>query len=136
MVPPQYIYCYWIWLWTALFLFNIIKQSPLPSSIGALIFTTWTVFLSPWEKNFPLDFSIFIVVFEIFVVGIIAYKLKNPIKGFFKDLYTNIIVFIVYLGYLFTENKTFYQIYFDEVPNQKELDDSLLDYITHHLFVR
>jgi hypothetical protein len=129
MVPPQYIYCYWIWVWAALFIFNIIKQSPLPSSIGALIFTTWAVFLSPWEKKFPLDFSIFIVVFEIFVVAVVAYKLKNPVKGFFRDLYTNIIVFIVYLGYLFTERKSFFDIYFQAVPNQKELGHDLLDYI-------
>ena len=130
MVPPQYIYCYWIWLWTALFLFDIIKQSPLPSSVGALIFTTWAVFLSPWQKKFPFDFSLFIVLFEIFVVVGIAYKLKNPIKGFFRDLYTNIIVFLVYLGYLFNENKSFFDIYFDAIPNQKELGQGgLLDYI-------
>ena len=127
MVPPQYIFCYWIWLWALLFLFNIIKQSPLPSSIGALIFTTWAMFFSPWNKKFPLDFGIFMVVFEIFVVAIVAYKIKNPIKGFFKDLYTNIIVFIVYLGYLFTENKSFIDIYSKEVPNQKELNGSILD---------
>jgi len=133
MVPPQYIFCYWIWLWTALFLFNIIKQSPLPSSIGALIFTAWAVFLSPWEKKFPLDFSIFIVGMEILIVAAIAYKLKNPVKGFFRDLYTNIIVFIIYLGYLFTEKKSFVDIYFKEVPNQKELGNNLSDYIQKRL---
>jgi len=129
MVPPQYIYCYWIWVWTALFLFNIIKQSPLPSSIGALIFTTWAVFISPWSKQFPFDFSLFIVAFELFIVAIVAYKLKNPVKGFFRDLYTNIIVFVVYLGYLFTENKSFSDIYFDAVPNQKELSGSFSHYL-------
>ena len=133
MVPPQYIYCYWIWLWTALFLFNIIKQSPLPSSIGALIFTTWAVFISPWSKNFPFDFSLFIVAFELFIVAIVAYKLKNTVKGFFRDLYTNIIVFVVYLGYLFTEKKSFFNIYFDEVPNQKELGSSLSEYLQKRL---
>ena len=133
MVPPQYIYCYWVWLWAALFLFNIIKQSPLPSSIGALIFTTWNVFLSPWNKNFKLDFSIFIVSLEILIVTLVAYKLKNPVKGFFRDLYTNIIVFIIYLGYIFTENKTFYQIYFVDIPNQKEIDGGLSHYIRKRL---
>ena len=133
MVPPQYIYCYWIWLWAALFLFNIIKQSPLPSSIGALIFTTWNVFLSPWNKKYKLDFSIFIVSLEILVVALVAYKLKNPVKGFFRDLYTNIIVFIIYLGYIFTQNKTFYQIYFVDIPNQREIDGGLSDYIHKRL---
>jgi len=133
MVPPQYIYCYWVWLWAALYLFNIIKQSPLPSSIGALIFTTWAVFLSPWNKKFHLDFSIFIVSLEILIVALVAYKLKNPVKGFFRDLYTNIIVFIVYLGYLFSQNKTFYQIYFKDIPNQKEIGGNLSDYIQKRL---
>ena len=133
MVPPQYIYCYWVWLWAALFLFNIIKQSPLPSSIGALIFTTWAVFFSPWNKKFHLDFSIFIVSLEILIVALVAYKLKNPVKGFFRDLYTNIIVFIVYFGYLFSQNKTFYQIYFKDIPNQKEIGGNLSDYIQKRL---
>ncbi len=133
MVPPQYIYCYWIWLWTALYLFNIIKQSPLPSSIGALIFTTWAVFFSPWNKKFKLDFSIFIVSLEILIVALVAYKLKNPIKGFFRDLYANIIVFIVYLGYLFSQNKTFYQIYFKDIPNQNEIGGNLSNYIHKRL---
>ena len=133
MVPASYIFCYWIWLWTILYAVNIIKQSPLPSSIGALIFTTWNVFLSPWSKKFKLDFSIFIVSLEILVVALLAYKLKNPVKGFFRDLYTNIIVFIIYLGYIFTQNKTFYQIYFVDIPNQKEIGGGLSDYIHKRL---
>ena len=76
MVPTSYIFCYWIWLWTILYAVNIIKQSPLPASIGALIFTTWNVFLSPWSKKFKLDFSIFIVSLEILVVALVAYKLN------------------------------------------------------------
>ena len=133
MVPTSYIFCYWIWLWTILYAVNIIKQSPLPASIGALIFTTWNVFLSPWSKKFKLDFSIFIVSLEILVVALVAYKLKNPVKGFLRDLYTNIIVFIIYLGYIFTQNKTFYQIYFVDIPNQKEIGGGLSDYIHKRL---
>ena len=133
MVPPQYIYCYWIWLWTLLHLFNIVKQSPLPSSIGALFFTTWAVFLSPWNKKFKLDFSIFIVSLEFLIVALLVYKLKNPIKGLFRYLNVNIIVFIIYLGYLFSQNKTFYQIYFKDVPNEHEMKGNLFNYIHKRL---
>ena len=70
---------------------------------------------------------------EILVVALVAYKLKNPVKGFFRDLYANIIVFIIYLGYIFTQNKTFYQIYFVDIPNQKEIGGGLSDYIHKRL---
>ena len=43
------------------------------------------------------------------------------------------IVFIIYLGYIFTQNKTFYQIYFVDIPNQKEIGGGLSDYIHKRL---
>lgn len=129
MVPTSYIFCYWIWLWTILFLFNITKYSPLPASIGALIYTAWSVFFSSWSKKFPPNFKYFITLLELIVVLSLLYKVKKPIKSFFDNLYVNILVFIVYLGYIFTQNKTFTEIYFHDVPNQKEFKNGINNYM-------
>ena len=133
MVPPSYIYCYWIWLWTILFLFNITKHSPLPSSIFALIYTVWSVFFSSWSTKFPINFKWFISILETIVVLSLIYKVKKPIKSFFNNLYVNFIVFMVYLAYIFTQNKSFTEIYFHDVPNQKEFKNGIGNYMNKRI---
>ena len=128
MVPSSYIFCYWIWLWTILYAFNIIKQSPLPVAICALIYTVFSVFFSPWSSKFPWDFKIWISIVEILVVSYLIYKLKNPSKDFVKLIPFSLFVFLVYLAYIFTQGKTFGEIYFKDIPNQKAYKKGLLNY--------
>tara|TARA_B100001093_G_C26859197_1_gene1029091 strand:+ start:5009 stop:5437 length:429 start_codon:yes stop_codon:yes gene_type:complete len=128
MVPSSYIFCYWIWLWTILYTFNIIKQSPLPASVGALVYTVYAVFFSHWSNKFPWDFKIFISLFETLVVFYLIYKSKNLSKDFVKLIPFNLFVFLVYLAYIYTQNKTFSEIYFKDLPNQEAYKKGLVNY--------
>ena len=128
MVPTSYIFCYWIWLWTILYAVNVFKQSPLPASIGALVYTVYAVFFSPWANKFPWDFKIFISLFEIAVSFYLIYKSKNLSKDFVKVIPLNLFVFLVYLAYIYTENKTFTEIYFKDIPNQHANKKGLYNY--------
>lgn len=128
MVPSSYIFCYWIWLWTILYACNLIKQSPLPASVGALVYTVYAVFFSPWSNKFPWDYKIFVSLFELIVVFYLIYKSKNLSKDFVKLIPLNLFVFLVYLAYIYTENKTFVEIYFKDIPNQHANKKGLYNY--------
>ena len=128
-VEHKYVFCYWLWPWTLLFLFGIIKQTPLPSLLMAVIYNIWTNFFSPWNHKFPLSYSILVISMESLVFLSVAYKSKNIVKDFFKDMYFNIFVFLVYLAFLSINNMSFSEIYFKHIPNQRKLDGDALSFI-------
>ena len=125
MIPPQLIYCYWIWFWTPLYLFNIIKISPAPSALLALIYTLWATWFSPYTYAFTLQFQIFITLFESIILFLLLLKSKYKIT----HIYENIIVFSIYTAVLFLHNTNFYQIYFVDVPNHIENSNGLYSHL-------
>ena len=138
MVPAHLIYCHWIRCWTLLFLFNFVKQSPLPSAILALIYGILVFLMAFLQKsgllhlkiteNIPLKFIALSVFIDILTIGMIIYKIKKPIHTFFKDIYINIFIFSVYLLYLHLNSESIFTIYIDKIPKQDELRGDFLSY--------
>jgi len=128
MLPPYLIYCHWIWIWTILFSINLVKYSPLPSAIGALLYGITILIQNIENQIFQYKFIFTALFCDISIILILLYKLKNPAKSFVDDLKINIIVFIVYLVFLYFNNETFTSIYFDKIPNQEVLKGSVSEY--------
>ncbi len=128
MLPPYYIYCHWVWIWTILFSFNLVKYSPLPSAIGALLYGIKTLIQNIENTVFQYKFIFTSLFCDISIISILLYKLKKPVQSFIDDLTINIIVFIVYLGFLYYNNETFASIYNDKIPNQEVLKGSVSEY--------
>lgn len=133
MLPPYFIYCHWVWLWTILFSINLVKYSPLPSAIGALLYGIKCLIQNIDNQIFKYKFIFTALFCDISILSILLYKLKNPAKSFVDDLIINIIVFIVYLLFLYFNNETFATIYYDKIPNQEALKGSLGKYIFKRL---
>lgn len=142
MVPKYFIYCYWVWTWTILYLIGFAKPSPMLSSLITFLFTFYNQFFSSYRDIYNLDFKITIVLLELFVFLLLFYfsgalnfsTMKFNIDAFFKDIYFNILIFGIYLFVLYRNNKTFHNIYFEDIPKQMENRGSLFNYIYKRFF--
>ena len=84
------------------------------SSFFALIFTIFYSWI--YEKNHnSIEFKIFIVLFETGVLGLNIYKHfyidKKPLIVC-KDIFFNILLFLLYLVFLWFLGTNFYKLYF------------------------
>lgn len=124
MIPIIYIYCYWLWIFTLFFLFNLTPYSPLLGLIMALIFTTLNNIFIVKSK---ISFKFFIIFFELLLVLLVLNKnTKLNIKF-------NIFLFLVYYLILTINNKTFYQIYFVDLPKHINPQMEASDYINKRM---
>ena len=108
------IFCLWIWILTFFYYFDIQPFSMLYSSFFALIFTIFYSWI--YEKNHnSIEFKIFIVLFETGVLGLNIYKHfyidKKPLIVC-KDIFFNILLFLLYLVFLWFLGTNFYKLYF------------------------
>ena len=114
-MPPQfYIFCIWIWFLSALYYTNTIKFSPFYLSISAVPFTI--MFNMLYLVNIkPLAYRVAVMLFETGIAIINTYKHfsidKKPLISP-KDIVSSILIFALYLIFLESINKTFYQVYF------------------------
>ena len=108
MVPILYIYCYWTWVITFLYLIRLFPYTPLLSVFIALIFTIYYNFL--YLKT-ELKRSFIIISLELFIFILLLNNYTGNI-----DLKFNILLFLTYNLILTIYNKTFYQIYFEDIP--------------------
>lgn len=142
MVPKRFIYCYWIWTWAILYLIGFVKPSPMLSSLLAFLFTIYNQLFSKFKDVYKLDFKVAIISFELFVFSLLIYysgafnfsKMSFSISLFFKDIYYNILIFGIYLFVLYINDKTFYKIYFEELPKQVENTGSAFKYMSKRIF--
>jgi hypothetical protein len=114
-MPPQiYIFCIWIWFLTALYYTNAIKFSPLYLSISVVPFTIMLNMLYLVNIK-PLAYRVAVMLFETGIATINTYKHfsidKKPLISY-KDIVGSILIFALYLIFLESINKTFYQVYF------------------------
>lgn len=142
MVPKLFIYCYWVWAWTILYLIGFAKVSPMLSAFITFVFTTYNQFFSSYKDVYKLDFKITIVLIELFVFLLLFYvtgafdfsTMKFRVDVFFKDIYYNILIFSIYLFVLYRNDKTFYTVYFEDIPKQMENRGSLFSYMYRRFF--
>lgn len=95
-------YCTWTTIWFILNKLNIVKISPYPSVLIALIFTTILI----WHAyDLPEQTGLFILLWHFALV----YFSEN--KWDQKTVFTNFIIFTSYLIYLDSENESFSSVY-------------------------
>ena len=108
--PPElYIFCIWIWILTFFYWFDFISFSPLYLSAFAFIFNTvFYQFYKLYYANKSLLWSLFIIIFECFILLINVYKhfiidKKRIIEP--SDIIISVIIFGLYLLFLKIVNK-------------------------------
>ena len=118
MDPFFYVFCIWIWVLTILSWYNIISFTPLYLSILALSFT---IPFHIFYNNSSLTHSFLITIVEAAVlllnVHIHFFVRKKPFFVF-DDIEISVILFGVYLLFLRCINKSFYEVYFVDIPNK------------------
>ncbi len=114
-MPPQfYIFCIWVWILTALYYTNTIKFSPLYLSVSVVPFTIMfnILYLSNTK---PLPYIAAVMLFESGIALLNVHKHftldKRPLISP-KDIVLSILIFSLYLLFLRSINKSFYQVYF------------------------
>ena len=116
-VPIKYVYCVWTWIIALLFIIDLFPYSPLFSLLLALFFTTiHNLFILKGKR---VSKRLGIVIFEIFMVGIVAYKSLQ------LDILFNILLFLTYNLYLLLNDLTFYKVYFVLMPKDKKNNESI-----------
>ena len=120
------IYCHWLWLWSILFLFNIIKISPLFSLCIAFILTTINLLIFEINKNINIYIRLSIILLELSFI-IFVYKKRPYIL--YKEIPINILVFFIYLSILYFNDLTINKIYFELIPKKLNKYKNLQDYM-------
>ena len=114
-MPPQfYIFCIWIWILTALYYTNTIRFSPMYLSVSVVPFTI--MFNILYLSNIkPLPYIAAVMLFETGIALVNIHKHftldKRPLISP-KDIVLSILIFSLYLLFLRSINKSFYQVYF------------------------
>lgn len=112
-----YIYCLWIWIATFLYYFDYISFSPLYLSFGAIIFTLYLQLIHH-RKRRTIIFKFSIIIFELFICLVNFYKhfyiSKNPLFSL-PDIIISIILFAIYQVFLYMNNLSFYDYYFNKL---------------------
>lgn len=120
-LPISYIYCVWLWIWALLFYFGIVSFSPLLSLMVASIFTLYNAYR---HKHTTFLLKIILTIVEIgFVLLIINYS--DKFTGY--DFSINVLLFVIYLEYIWYNNTTFNEIYFELSPIMRQ--QGVLEYI-------
>tara|TARA_B100001175_G_C18911089_1_gene357821 strand:- start:43 stop:447 length:405 start_codon:yes stop_codon:yes gene_type:complete len=120
------IYCFWLWIVSALFLLDIYPFSPLLGLIFALIFTTINNLANKHINDAHYTKKYGIIIWEAVILLIILSKTTK------LDIVHNLVLFAIYLCYLFYNNTSFRDVYFNKLveehkknPNQSFLDKVL-----------
>ena len=96
-------FSYWIFAWYLLYICKIIKYNPLYFLIIALIIDIIYLLVLIYYKNSPLYIFLFIFI-NFFIKVIPIWILKNT-RVNYDDIITGIILFFIYIGWLYYNNK-------------------------------
>jgi len=112
--PFLNVFCIWIWFLTALYAANISSFSPMYLSVVAVSSAIpFNLFYDRNKKPFRTKISI--VIIEAAVAALNVYKHfvidKRPLVSH-KDIAISILISAFYLLFLYSINKTVYQVYF------------------------
>jgi hypothetical protein len=102
VIRVDFILSYWIFIWWILYMLGIVEYNPKLFLIIGLITNIIGLFIK--MKNAYVNKYIFIIV--VIITKIIPlYTLKNTEINFFQDLSIIIIICIIYLFWLYVNNK-------------------------------
>jgi hypothetical protein len=124
-----YVYCWWLWLWSALFLFDFIHFSPLPTLLIAFIVTFTNLTMNTLYKT-PFLLKTFIIFIELTVL-ILVYLKQLTIT--INDVLINIAVFFIYTINLWYRGTNFYDVYFKILPKKTNVKNTYNYVITNML---
>ena len=124
-----YIYCWWLWLWSALFLFDFVTFSPLPSLLLAFIITITNALLIKEDKS-PLLLKTFIISIELTVFLLVYLKQSKITKN---DVLINIAVFLIYNINLLYRGTNVYDVYFKILPKKTKVKNTY-NYVMAKMF--
>ena len=119
------IYCVWLWIISIWFLLDIYPFSPLLGLILGLCFTVINNLYNPANKDFNKSRKYGIIVWELLVLLIVLRKSRK------LDVVHNLVLFAIYLVYLFFNNTSFRDVYFNKLNNinSEFPSDSFLEHI-------
>lgn len=119
------IYCVWLWIISIWFLLDIYPFSPLLGLILGLGFTVINNLYNPANKDFNKTRKYGIIIWELFVLLVILRKSRK------LDVVHNLVLFAIYLVYLFVNNTSFRDVYFNKLNNinTEFSSDSFLEHI-------
>lgn len=96
-------FSYWIFAWYLLYICKIIKYNPLYFLIIALIIDIIYLLVLIYYKNSLLYIFLFIFI-NFFIKVLPIWILKNT-RVNYDDIITGIILFFIYIGWLYYNNK-------------------------------
>ena len=130
MLSIYNIYCIYLWIWTFLYIFDYIKTSPFFATSFAVLFSIWSTVLSPISHKFPVEYKKGLILFEFFIAFINYKKFRRDNRiDFMSTFYTNILSFLIYGYFIGMRGKNFGEVYFVDIPNQKEFKLPLYKYV-------
>ena len=116
MIPITYIYSCWVYIWTILFICNFTNINPLVSLIFSFICGSYLLITN--YNSISHTKIILITSFKLLLITISSYKKTD------YDFISFILSFLVYNLYLYINNKTIYEIYYKDLPNDQILNNS------------
>jgi len=130
MVPLWNIYCFYLWIWSFFYIFDYVKISPIFVTTFAALFTIWKVVFSQYSHKYHVGYKKAIILWEVFIVFINYKKFWQDNRiDFMSTFYTNFLSFFIYACLIGWKGKNFCEVYFVDIPNQKELKYPLYKFI-------
>jgi hypothetical protein len=127
----MYIYCYWVWTLTFLYFLGIYPYTHLGSLLGAILFTIWFLIIGP-AKKVHWSKKLVIITWEFFIFELLRYKIGRPWNPLTWDLQADLILFILYNLFLWSQGETFFSIYFGELlKKHSNPKQTILQYIVN-----
>ena len=123
------IYCVWLWLVSLFYIADIYPFSPLLGLILGLIFTTINNLFNPNYKNMSKSRKYGVIIWEFFVLVAVLIKSKK------LDIVHNLILFAIYQVYLFYNDTSFIDVYFNKLTSmyRRNPNDSLLEHMFRNI---
>jgi hypothetical protein len=104
MIRVDFIFSYWIFLWYLLYIFKIIKYNPKFAIYCGIIENTIIILLMIYYKTDSKILIYFLIMF--FILKIIPLYTLLDTKILKNDIFITILLFIIYLFWIFVNNKT------------------------------
>lgn len=125
----SYIYCYWLWILTLLYFLGLYPYSHIGSLFASLLFTSWYLLIGPlkithWSKK------VFIISWELFIFEILRRATGRSWNPLTWNLQADLLLFILYNIYLYSQGETFFSVYFGSVlKDHSNPKQTILKYI-------
>jgi len=110
IIRPDYIFSYWVFTWYILYILQLVQNSPKFALLLGIIENTLAMFTMVY-MNTKVRYTVFFIIINLFLKVAPLLSIIND-KITQKDIYTTIMIFVIYNIWLFLNGTNFVTIYY------------------------